>query len=99
MEVHFIYLQQIYYYRKINPWISIFLKFLLRYVQPPVINFDAIYEQSTPFSPIVFILSPGSDPASDLMKLAERSGFGEKFQFLAMGQGQEKVTHGKAMGL
>lgn len=64
---------------------------MYRYVQPPVINFDAIYEQSTPFSPIVFILSPGSDPASDLMKLAENSGFGEKFKFLAMGQGQEKV--------
>ncbi|XP_063753564.1 dynein axonemal heavy chain 10 [Eleginops maclovinus] len=64
-----------------------------KYVQPPVINFDAIYEQSTPFSPIVFILSPGSDPATDLMKLAERSGFeGNKFKFLAMGQGQEKVA-------
>ncbi|XP_033947329.1 dynein axonemal heavy chain 10 [Pseudochaenichthys georgianus] len=64
-----------------------------KYVQPPVINFDAIHEQSTPFSPIVFILSPGSDPATDLMKLAERSGFeGNKFKFLAMGQGQEKVA-------
>lgn len=65
---------------------------MLRYVQPPVINFGAIYEQSTPFSPIVFILSPGSDPAGDIMKLAEKSGFGgNKFKFLAMGQGQEKV--------
>ena len=42
------------------------------YVQPPIISFEAIYEQSQPLSPIVFILSPGSDPASDLMKLAER---------------------------
>ncbi len=74
------------------PCFFVFFVFLLRYVQPPVINFDAIYEQSTPFSPIVFILSPGSDPGSDLMKLAERSGFGgNKFKFLAMGQGQEKV--------
>uniref|UniRef100_A0A3Q3E463 Dynein axonemal heavy chain 10 n=1 Tax=Labrus bergylta TaxID=56723 RepID=A0A3Q3E463_9LABR len=56
-------------------------------------NYDTIYEQSTPFSPIVFILSPGSDPGSDLMKLAERSGFeGSKFKFLAMGQGQEKIA-------
>lgn len=63
-----------------------------KYVTPPVISFEAIFEQSTPFSPIVFILSPGSDPASDLMKLAERSGFGgNKLKFLAMGQGQEKV--------
>lgn len=65
---------------------------LPRYVQPPMISFEAIFEQSTPNSPIVFILSPGSDPASDLMKLAERSGFGgNRLKFLAMGQGQEKV--------
>ena len=43
-----------------------------KYVQPPVISFEAIFEQSNSMSPIVFILSPGSDPASDLMKLAER---------------------------
>jgi len=63
-----------------------------KYVMPPVISFEAIYEQSTPLSPIVFILSPGSDPASDLMKLAERSGFGvNKLKYLSLGQGQEKV--------
>ncbi|ERE76020.1 dynein heavy chain 8, axonemal [Cricetulus griseus] len=64
-----------------------------KYVQPPMISFETIFEQSTPNSPIVFILSPGSDPASDLMKLAERSGFGgNRLKFLAMGQGQEKVA-------
>lgn len=66
---------------------------LCRYVQPPVISFDAILQQSTPFSPVVFILSPGSDPVSDLMKLAERSEFkADRLKFLAMGQGQEEVT-------
>lgn len=60
-----------------------------------MISFEGIFEQSTPNSPIVFILSPGSDPASDLMKLAERSGFGgTRLKFLAMGQGQEKVNGG-----
>ncbi|XP_072163343.1 dynein axonemal heavy chain 10-like [Diadema setosum] len=64
-----------------------------KYVTPPVISFEAIFDQSSPFSPIVFILSPGSDPASDLTKLAERSGFGgNKLKFLSMGQGQEKVA-------
>ncbi|XP_066511362.1 dynein axonemal heavy chain 10-like isoform X1 [Hoplias malabaricus] len=64
-----------------------------KYVQPPVISFEAIFEQSSPNSPIVFILSPGCEPASDLMKLAERSGFGSsRLKFLAMGQGQEKVA-------
>jgi len=63
-----------------------------KYVMPPVVSFESIFEQSTPLSPIVFILSPGSDPASDLMKLAERSGFGvSKLKYLSLGQGQEKV--------
>ncbi|KAL6114194.1 dnah10 [Pungitius sinensis] len=78
-------------YRAVTDYITVTMG--EKYVQPPVINFDAIYEQSTPSSPIVFILSSGSDPATDLMKLAERSGFGDnKFKFLAMGQGQEKVA-------
>ncbi|XP_052801261.1 dynein axonemal heavy chain 10-like isoform X3 [Mya arenaria] len=64
-----------------------------KYVTPPIISYEAIFEQSTPMSPIVFILSPGSDPASDLMKLAERIEFGSnKIKFLSMGQGQEKVA-------
>uniref|UniRef100_A0A3B3XVX4 Dynein heavy chain ATP-binding dynein motor region domain-containing protein n=1 Tax=Poecilia mexicana TaxID=48701 RepID=A0A3B3XVX4_9TELE len=55
---------------------------------------------ATASSPIVFILSPGSDPASDLMKLAESSGFGgSKFKFLAMGQGQDKVAASRGQWL
>ncbi|XP_059165934.1 dynein axonemal heavy chain 10-like isoform X2 [Physella acuta] len=64
-----------------------------KYVTPPIISFETVYEQSTPMSPIVFILSPGSDPASDLMKLADRIEFGSnKLKFLSMGQGQEKLA-------
>ncbi|KAM9822155.1 dynein axonemal heavy chain 10-like isoform 2-T2 [Syngnathus typhle] len=77
-------------YRAITDYVTVSMG--ERYVQPPVISFDVIYEQSTQFSPIVFILSPGSDPGADLMKLADRTGFGNKFKFLAMGQGQEKVA-------
>jgi len=78
-------------YRAITNFVTI--RMGERYVTPPVISFEAIFEQSTPFSPIIFILSPGSDPASDLMKLAERSGFGvSKLKYLAMGQGQEKLA-------
>uniref|UniRef100_A0A8C4N1H9 Dynein heavy chain 10, axonemal n=1 Tax=Eptatretus burgeri TaxID=7764 RepID=A0A8C4N1H9_EPTBU len=62
-----------------------------KYVQPPVVSFENILEQSCPTSPIVLILSPGSDPAGDLTKLAERKRFDTaRLCFLAMGQGQEK---------
>ncbi|XP_048641449.1 dynein axonemal heavy chain 10 isoform X3 [Marmota marmota marmota] len=78
-------------YRAVTDYVTIIMG--EKYVQPPMISFEGIFEQSTPMSPIVFILSPGSDPASDLMKLAERTGFGgNRLKFLAMGQGQEKVA-------
>ena len=43
----------------------------------------------------MFILSPGSDPATDLGKLADRMKIGgNKLKFLAMGQGQEEIALG-----
>ncbi|XP_051175007.1 dynein axonemal heavy chain 10 [Leptopilina boulardi] len=63
------------------------------YITPPNVSFDMIFEQSTPSMPVVFILSPGSDPTSELMKLAERYGCGGgKFRYLSLGQGQEKAS-------
>ncbi|KAH8871924.1 Dynein heavy chain 10, axonemal [Schistosoma japonicum] len=61
------------------------------FVSPPILSFTTIYEQSTSRSPIVFILSPGSDPTADLIKFAERQNFDiNRIKFLSMGQGQEK---------
>ncbi|ETN61879.1 dynein heavy chain 10, axonemal [Anopheles darlingi] len=63
------------------------------YITPPILSFDAIYEQSTATTPVVFILSPGSDPTNDLMKLADRCGFGgSKFWHISLGQGQEPAA-------
>lgn len=63
-----------------------------QYITPPHVNLDAIFEQSTPTMPVVFVLSPGSDPTSELMKLAERYGCsGGKFRHLSLGQSQDKV--------
>ncbi|XP_063229306.1 dynein axonemal heavy chain 10 [Bacillus rossius redtenbacheri] len=63
-----------------------------QYITPPVISLNNIYEQSTPTTPVVFILSPGSDPTSDLMKLADSTGGGVKFRHLSLGQGQEEAA-------
>lgn len=42
------------------------------YIMPPVISLDNIYDQSSPSTPVIFILSPGSDPTAELMKLGDR---------------------------
>ncbi|KZC13452.1 Dynein heavy chain 10, axonemal [Dufourea novaeangliae] len=63
-----------------------------QYITPPHVSFDMIFEQSTPTMPVVFILSPGSDPTSELMKLADGYGSGGKFKYLSLGQGQESTA-------
>ncbi|KAI9188096.1 hypothetical protein H9P43_002487 [Blastocladiella emersonii ATCC 22665] len=64
-----------------------------KYVMPPVINYQHVFEQSSPTTAVVFILSPGADPASDVAKLAESSGFGiNRLKFLSLGQGQGPIA-------
>lgn len=63
------------------------------YITTPFIDFDGIYKQTKPTIPGLFILSPGSDPTVDLIKLANRCGItSSKFKFLSLGQGQEQVN-------
>lgn len=38
------------------------------YVSPPVLDFHAIFRRSSEMTPVVFVLSPGADPAFDVFK-------------------------------
>jgi len=63
------------------------------YITTPFVDFDEIYAQTKPTIPGLFILSPGSDPTGDLMKLGLRCGITSyMFKFLSLGQGQEQVN-------
>lgn len=58
---------------------------------PPTISYKKILNQSSEVSPIVFILSPGADPISDVQELANVEGFvGNKFRYLSLGQNMER---------
>lgn len=58
------------------------------YIQSMAPPIEKIYAQTTEKTPIVFILSPGADPQSDIQKLVDQIGLGmNKFKFLALGQG------------
>jgi len=63
------------------------------YVQPPSLVYTKIFDKSNERMPIVFILSPGADPQSDVAKLGEQLGFsGNKFKFVSLGQGMGGVA-------
>jgi dynein heavy chain len=60
----------------------------VKYTTPPPLNLAASYSESSVLTPLIFVLSPGSDPAKDLIKFAEEMRMGRKLTSIALGQGQ-----------
>jgi len=62
-------------------------------VTPPVLDFMNAFKDSTPLVPVIFVLSPGADPASDIFKLATKLEMGgNRLKYMALGQGQGPVA-------
>lgn len=62
-------------------------------VQPAPFALRNIYEhESTPLEPVLFIISPGSDPSSELQEFAETVVGRQSFHELAMGGGQNEIA-------
>jgi len=61
-----------------------------RYIQPPPFDLKACYNDSLPNSPLIFILSSGSDPNKELDLLAEEMNMTDRLKRIALGQGQGK---------
>lgn len=58
------------------------------FVEPQTTELSAVYSESSPTTPIVFILSTGTDPAAELYKFADRLKMGNKLHAISLGQGQ-----------
>ncbi|PSN32950.1 Dynein beta chain [Blattella germanica] len=66
-----------------------------KYVEARSIEFAKSFEETSPSTPVFFILSPGVDPLKDVEKLGKKLGFtSEKRNFhnVSLGQGQEVVA-------
>uniref|UniRef100_A0A8C0VU60 Dynein axonemal heavy chain 12 n=1 Tax=Cyanistes caeruleus TaxID=156563 RepID=A0A8C0VU60_CYACU len=80
---------------KIGPAITIFVteKLGKKFVEPPPFDLAKSYLDSTATVPLIFVLSPGADPMSSLLKLAnDREMVGDKFQSISLGQGQGPIA-------
>jgi dynein heavy chain len=60
------------------------------YITSPAFDLQKCYDDSSNITPIIFILSPGADPMSELKKLAESPNLRKKWEQLSLGQGQAK---------
>lgn len=76
---------------KINAAVSDFVaaKIGKEFIDPPTFNLGECYKDSTNITPLVFVLSPGTDPVADFKKFAEESDMLNRIGSVSLGQGQE----------
>ncbi|KAK6616888.1 Dynein heavy chain 8, axonemal [Polyplax serrata] len=58
-----------------------------KYAEPVIMNYETIFEESRPNTPLICFLSMGSDPTPNIETLAKRNMF--QCRSISMGQGQE----------
>lgn len=66
-----------------------------KYVESRSIEFSKSFEESSPSTPVFFILSPGVDPLKDVENHGEKMGYtmdNKNFHNVSLGQGQEIIA-------
>lgn len=58
------------------------------FIESPVFDLKGSFTDSTPTTPIIFVLSPGADPISYLLALAKEKEMDTRLKMLSLGQGQ-----------
>jgi dynein heavy chain, axonemal len=58
------------------------------FTESPAFDLEGCFQDSTPTAPIIFVLTPGTDPTQLFTEFAERKGFGSRRMMLSLGQDQ-----------
>jgi dynein heavy chain len=57
------------------------------FTKSPPYDLNGVFNDSKNISPIIFVLTPGADPISDLIGLAKSRGMENRLKTISLGQG------------
>jgi dynein heavy chain len=57
------------------------------YIESPAFDLSGSLADSTATTPIIFIITPGSDPIANLVILAKTVGMDQRLKIISLGQG------------
>lgn len=60
------------------------------YIKPPPFNIASSFKDSSVTTPLIFVLSPGTDPVADFMKFSDEMSMTKSMNTISLGQGQDK---------
>jgi len=58
------------------------------FIIPPVFNLQKCFSDSSMSTPLIFVLSPGSDPVADFKRFAQEMDMSKRQESISLGQGQ-----------
>ena len=59
-----------------------------RFIVFPPLELAKSFKDSNVTTPLIFVLSAGSDPVADFLRFAEEMGMSKRFESISLGQGQ-----------
>ncbi|XP_069482525.1 dynein axonemal heavy chain 6 [Ambystoma mexicanum] len=63
-----------------------------KFIENPPVDLATLYQDMSPSTPLVFVLSTGSDPMGAFQRFAKERGFSERVQSISLGQGQGPIA-------
>ncbi|XP_063473624.1 dynein axonemal heavy chain 6 isoform X8 [Symphalangus syndactylus] len=63
-----------------------------QFIETPPVDLATVYQDMSCNTPLVFILSTGSDPMGAFQRFAQESGYSERVQSISLGQGQGPIA-------
>ncbi|XP_066430423.1 dynein axonemal heavy chain 6 isoform X2 [Eleutherodactylus coqui] len=63
-----------------------------KFIENPPVDLATLYQDMSPSTPLIFILSTGSDPMGAFQRFAKEKGYLERVQSISLGQGQGPIA-------